>query len=130
MHVKHLTGHDLRRAKALADAAGRAGDPHSVPAGTYLEVHVADLPTSAAAAVVQRVSESLQVCARDSSCLHAWGVPKALLCNCSYCSFLIFCKEWLAYGHPSWRKIRTALIDHSSACTVPWPLLIWLLNVD
>ena len=50
------------RAKALAQAAGKAGDAHSVPAGTYLEVHVADVPTSAAAAVVQRVSDSLQVC--------------------------------------------------------------------
>ncbi len=52
----------LCRAKALAQAAGQAGDPHSVPAGTYLEVHVADVPTSAAAAVVQRLSDSLQVC--------------------------------------------------------------------
>lgn len=91
---------------------------------------MADVPTSAAAAVVQRVSESLQVCARASSCLHAWAVPKAVLRNCFYCSFLIFCKEWLANVHPSWRKIRTALIDHSSACTVPWPPLIWLQNVD
>ncbi|CAL5218954.1 g706 [Coccomyxa viridis] len=49
-----------KRAKALAQAAGQAGDPHSVPAGTYLEVHVADVPTSAAAAVVQRLSDSLQ----------------------------------------------------------------------
>ena len=70
MNVKHLNGHDLRRAKALADKAGKAGDPHSVPAGTYLEVHVADVPTSAAAAVVQGVSESLQVCVGASCCLH------------------------------------------------------------
>ncbi len=57
----------LCRAKALAQAAGQAGDPHSVPAGTYLEVHVADVSTSAAAAVVQRLSDSLQVRA-NSQC--------------------------------------------------------------
>ena len=57
------------RAKALAEEAGKAGDPHSVPAGTYVEVHVADVPTSAAAAVVQRVSDTLQVCPADAFCL-------------------------------------------------------------
>ena len=70
VNVKHLSGHDLRRAKALADEAGKAGDPHSVPAGTYLKIHVADVSTPAAAAVVQQVSESLQVCVRASCCLH------------------------------------------------------------
>lgn len=55
------------RAKALAEAAGKAGDPHGVPAGTYLEVHMADVPTAAAAAVVQRVSDALQVCATHLS---------------------------------------------------------------
>ena len=52
----------LCRAKALAQAAGKAGDAHSVPAGTYVEVHVANVSTSAAATIVQRVSDSLQVC--------------------------------------------------------------------
>ncbi len=57
------------RAKALAEEAGKAGDAHSVPAGTYVEVHVADVPTSAAAAVVQRVSTTLKVCPADAICL-------------------------------------------------------------
>ena len=33
-----------------------------MPAGTYVEVHVADVSASAAATIVQRVSDSLQVC--------------------------------------------------------------------
>lgn len=49
------------RAKAAAEAVGGLEDNHGVPAGTYVTVHVARVPTAAAAAVVARVAASLQV---------------------------------------------------------------------
>ena len=49
------------RAKAAAEAVGGLGDAHGVPAGAYVTVHAARVPTSAAAAVVARVAASLQV---------------------------------------------------------------------
>ena len=50
-----------RRAKGAAEAVGGPEDCHGVPAGTYVTVHVARVPTAAAAAAVARVAASLQV---------------------------------------------------------------------
>ena len=70
------------RARAAAEAAGGPEDCHGVPAGSYVVVHVAGVPTAVAAAAVARVAASLQARAcgvwRDalvlwgSGLLHAW----------------------------------------------------------
>jgi hypothetical protein len=48
---------------------GSNGDDAAVPAGTYVQVHVADVPAEAAAGVLARVEASAQV--REP--LHAAG---------------------------------------------------------
>jgi hypothetical protein len=50
------------RALAAQRKAGTGEDPSGVAAGTYVEVIIADVPQEVAAAVVQRVAASLQVC--------------------------------------------------------------------
>eukprot|EP00884_Botryococcus_braunii_P001387 jgi/Botrbrau1/11249/Bobra.0038s0021.1 len=49
-----------KRAIAAQQSVGGPGDPHGVAAGTYVEVHLANVPQAAAAALVQRVGASLQ----------------------------------------------------------------------
>lgn len=63
------------RAKAAAEAVGGPQDDHGVPAGSYVVVHIARVPSAAAAALVARVSAFLQVlllpgCAVQSSDEH------------------------------------------------------------
>jgi hypothetical protein len=55
-----------RRALAAQRKAGTGEDPSGVAAGTYVEVVIADVPQGVAAAVVQRVATSVQVCQTDS----------------------------------------------------------------
>lgn len=59
-----------RRAKEAAARVGAAGDPNGVPAGTYVELHVADMPAEAAARVLARVAATAQV--------RAWLVQRKL----------------------------------------------------
>ncbi|CAL8469855.1 g9397 [Coccomyxa elongata] len=49
-----------KRAKAAAEAVGGPGDAHGVPAGAYVTIHLARVPTAAAAAVVARVASLLR----------------------------------------------------------------------
>ena len=49
------------RAKAAAEAVGGPQDDHGVPAGSHVVVHIARVPSAAAAALVARVSAHLQV---------------------------------------------------------------------
>lgn len=59
-----------RRAKEEAARVGAAGDPDGVPVGTYVELHVVDVPAEAAARVLARVAATLQV--------RAWLVKREL----------------------------------------------------
>lgn len=58
-----------KRAREAAERMGSNGDDAAVPAGTYVQVHVADVPAEAAAGVLARVEASAQV--REP--LHAAG---------------------------------------------------------
>jgi hypothetical protein len=49
------------RAKIIAVKAGSAGDGHGVPAGTYVDLHLADVPQEAAEKVLQRVEAAKKV---------------------------------------------------------------------
>lgn len=49
-----------KRAIEAVNKAGTAGDPHGVPAGTYVQLQVAAVPAEAAARVLQRVAASQQ----------------------------------------------------------------------
>ena len=51
----------MHRAKAAAEAVGGPQDDHGVPAGSYVVVHIARVPSAAAAALVARVTAYLQV---------------------------------------------------------------------
>jgi pre-rRNA-processing protein TSR1 len=51
-----------RRAKEAAARVGAAGDPDGVPAGTYVQLHVAGVPAEAAGTVLARVAAASQVC--------------------------------------------------------------------
>ena len=49
------------RAKIIAVKAGSAGDGHGVPAGTYVDLHLADVPQEAAEKVLQRIEAAKKV---------------------------------------------------------------------
>lgn len=53
MHV--LSRRAEKRAKEAAQLAGEAGDSHGVPAGAYVELHVASVPADAAQRVCTQV---------------------------------------------------------------------------
>ena len=49
------------RARAAAEAAGKPGDVHGVAAGSYVELHIADVLADAAQHVVQATAAFAQV---------------------------------------------------------------------
>lgn len=57
------------RAKAAALRVGSAGDGHGVPAGSFVDVHVADVPQADAEAILNRVNAAAKVKSPQVVCL-------------------------------------------------------------
>lgn len=76
------------RAKAAALGVGGVDDPSGVSPGTYVAVHLAQLPAATAVKLLQRVQASAQVCAARSAplsllpCLYFSTAYRSSLCQC------------------------------------------------
>ena len=57
------------RAKKAAAEVGAPGDPLGVPEGTYVDVHVAAVPSAVASSVIARVAAAAKVCVAESGTL-------------------------------------------------------------